>query len=72
MSEPIQIPAAEHQSVTLKALRRMLSYGPPLTAEERHDGYSFLCALAEELEADAMLSRRLEHRMAATRAGKPA
>jgi len=72
MSELIQIPAAEHQNVTLKALCRVLSYGPHLTAEERHDGFSLLCALAEELETDAMLSRRLEHRMAATRAGKAA
>jgi len=72
MSELSQISAAEYQNVTLKALRRMLSYGPPLTAEERHDGFSLLCALAEELEIDTMLSRRLEHRMAATRAGKPA
>jgi len=68
----IQISASEHQFATLKSLLRMLSYGPPLTAEERHDGYSLLSALAEELEIDTMLSRRLEHRMAATRAGKAA
>ena len=70
MSELIQIPAAEHQNVTLTALRRMLSYGPALTAEERHDGYELLSVLQDLMQIDSSIAERIEAACDALRHGE--
>ena len=58
MSDPVIV--ADGPARTVSALRRMLSYGPALTAEERAMGFELMCVLDDMLRADARLTDQIE------------